>query len=91
VNTASKPQNPAHATAAAVEFGEQLLSQSELRAFLNVGRTTAWRLRRRRHDPLPSLGWGGKVLFDAAEIRAWLARQRFRRPAPRAASRAARG
>lgn len=63
----------------------KFLTESEITALFKCDRTTLWRWRHARKDPLPcykvGLGSKGKLLFLEEAILAWLARRATTRKA----------
>ena len=51
------------------------LTEAQLQDILPVSRTTLWRWRHRRVDPIPFLQVGGKILYRWPSVKQWFARQ----------------
>ena len=51
------------------------ITEIELLKLLRITRGTAWRIRKRRRDPLPYIRIGSKVLYPCKWVEAWLKRQ----------------
>lgn len=63
-------------TRSASEFPNlRCLTDQEVQEVLPVNRTTLWRLRKRKVDPLPHFRAGRRVVYPLKQVEAWIERQ----------------
>jgi predicted DNA-binding transcriptional regulator AlpA len=53
---------------------DALVHESVIEEKLGCCRTSLWRLRNRKRNPLPCVKVGGQIRYHAGEVEAWIAR-----------------